>query len=656
MAETMSTGRRGVAGRGTRHGLWAVFLFGLLLAPAPALAEANVLVVEDDGTIFEPARPAPFSGRRLIFEPAGAGYTTRVLEGVAPAILGAPLQISGRGEAVGLTLARPIPLYGRLYRDLFVHPQGAISYGSALPDAAGAGAERPAEGIASLSSGPPTLAVLWNDLRPGEAADARAGIYVAELNDRVLVTWVRIPSVRPAGEGNTFRAVLFRDGRIEFEYPRLPAAWGVVGITPGVERIATDMIDLQLEPPVEPRRAVFAWYRDRPRLNEVALARRLYRQAPDDFDFLAVFTDRVVDGEHLVGSMTVSNEISGIGMPFFDHGALFGSETLEHIILMNSVDLYADDPRNPPEIPGYAFAPSTLAVLGHEMGHRWLAHASEPLSPSGQHGHWSFFLHSDGSVMGGSRLVDNDDGTFTTENVMSGFGDLDQYLMGVRAPEEVGDFFVVEEPRGLEESASAPPRAGVTFEGVRRDLGIEQVIDELGERAPEATTGTWFRMGYVLVTGQGVEANAGDLAKVERVRRRFGSFFRAATGGRARVWSRVDTSRRPPRLAEGISMEPVILDARAEAGLDGVLRAHVDFLAYEGELVALELSTDATGELPPAIVDLTPTAYGSRRGTVSFALRSIPGSAREIRLALLDSMGRRSEETAVAVPLAPAPI
>jgi hypothetical protein len=103
-------------------------------------------------------------------------------------------------------------------------------------------------------------------------------------------------------------------------------------------------------------------------------------------------------------------------------------------------------------------------------------------------------------------------------------------------------------------------------------------------------------------------------------------------------------------------MEPVILDARAEAGLDGVLRAHVDFLAYEGELVALELSTDATGELPPAIVDLTPTAYGSRRGTVSFALRSIPGSAREIRLALLDSMGRRSEETAVAVPLAPAPI
>lgn len=636
--------------------IWAFLAVLVVLTPSSALAEANILVVEDDGTIFEPAEPAPLAGRRLIFEPAGAGYTTRMIQGVVPAVLGAPLQISGREEAVGLTLARPVPLYGRLYRNLFVHPQGAISYGSPLPLASGAGAERPAEGLASLSSGPPTLAVLWNDLRPGEAADARAGIYVAELQDRVLVTWVRIPSVRPAGEGNTFRAVLFRDGRVELEYPRLPAAWGVVGITPGVSRIATDMIDFRLEPTVEPQRALFSWYRDRPRLNEVALARRLYRQTPDDFDFLAVFTDRVVEGEHLVGSMTVSNEISGIGMPLFDHGALFGSETLEHIILMNSVDLYADDPRYPPEIPGYAFAPSTLAVLGHEMGHRWLAHAFEPLAPSGQHGHWSFFLHSDGSVMGGSRLVDNDDGTFTTEEVMSGFGELDQYLMGVRPPREVGDFFVVEEPRGLEEAASAPPRAGVTFEGVRRDVGIEDVIGELGERSPEATPGTWFRMGYVLVTEQGVEADPRDLAKIERIRRRFGSFFRSATEGRARVWSRVDSSRRPPRIAEGISMEPVILDARVEADLEGVLRAHVDFLAYEGDLVALELSTDATGELPPAIVDLTPTAYGSRRGTVSFALRSIPGAAEEIRLSLVDSMGSRSADTAVAIPTAPAPI
>ena len=103
-------------------------------------------------------------------------------------------------------------------------------------------------------------------------------------------------------------------------------------------------------------------------------------------------------------------------------------------------------------------------------------------------------------------------------------------------------------------------------------------------------------------------------------------------------------------------MEPVILDARVEADLEGVLRAHVDFLAYEGDLVALELSTDATGELPPAIVDLTPTAYGSRRGTVSFALRSIPGAAEEIRLSLVDSMGSRSADTAVAIPTAPAPI
>ncbi len=635
----------------------AVAVVGLLSGaarPASAAVANNLIVIEDDGTILEAPEPLPFAGRRVILNPEGAGYTTRIEPGVVPTALGARLELpDASDQPVHVRLVRPVPMYGQFHQDLFVHPHGAVSFSAPLPEGAGAWATDSADRLGGLLGGPPVLALLWNELQPLAEAEVGGGIYVAELPDRVVVTWAHVPSVRPAGEPNTFRAVLHRSGLIELEYPRLETGWGIIGVSPGRDRTGTDIVDLATEPDVLPGRALFSWYRDRPRLNEVALARQVYAQAPDRFDFLAVFTDRVVEGSHLVGSVTVANDVEGIGMPVFDHGRVFGSKKLEHIVLMNSLGFYDDDPSKPPRIPSYAYSPSTLAVLGHELGHRWLAHAGEPLVGPGRRGHWNYFLDTDGSFMGGSSLTDNADGTFTTEDVMSRFGALDQYLMGVRPAEEVDDFFVVEEPWGIDAEASAAPAAGTTFGGERRDLSVDDVIAHLGERSPGTDADVpAFTMGFVLVVPRGVTPAPAELMKLQRIRRRFGPYFRAATDGRARVRTSLPrmTAVEPAGALPPLPRNPFILGVGFRHGDDGAPVATIDFLDLGGDLLELELSTDASADLPPARIDLAPAAYGNLRGTVSFALRHIPPDATEVHLALVDSSGLRSEVFAVPLP------
>ena len=655
-AQTMErTGREGRTSRLGRALGGSVLLAASLVlastwhaaaAPSPAVAAeaSHLVVVEDDGTLLEPPTPFPFNGRRIVLAPTPeAGYRTHIEAGVVPTARGARLAIDGE-TPVHVALARPVSLYGTAYTDLYVHPHGAVSFGAPLAEGTAARAADPADMLTGLLAGPPVVAGLWNELAPLRAQIPDAGVYVAELSDRVVVTWLDVPSVRPADEPNSFRIVLHRTGRVDLEYLGLATLWGVVGISPGRGRSGTDVVDLATGPEVGPGRALVSWYRDRPRLNEVALARRIYSDVPDQFDFLAVFTDREVDGPHLVGSVTVANRDRGIGMPVFDHGPIFGSRNLEHIVLMNALSFYDEDPSQPPRIPSYAYSPSTLAVLAHETGHRWLAYGGEPLVPAGHDGHWSSALQSDGSFMGGSRLADNADGTFTTGEVLTRFGALDQYFMGVRPPEEVKPFFVVEEP-SEEMNATGAPAGGVTFRGRRRDLTVDDVISQYGAREPSSAEAPHvFRMGFVLLVSNGNGASSADVAKLERIRRTFGPFFRRATDNRARVRTWLPRSGRRsvfPRPAS-LPREPFILGVGFEPDPRGGLSAHLDFLDVQGDLRELELTTDVSSDLPPARIDLVRGAFGSRRGTVSFSLRDIPAQAREIQLTLIDANGLRS--------------
>jgi hypothetical protein len=138
-------------------------------------------------------------------------------------------------------------------------------------------------------------------------------------------------------------------------------------------------------------------------------------------------------------------------------------------------------------------------ILGHEVGHRWLSRLRFRDPGGSGHGllgrglvHWSFFLDSDASVMEGNEIEDRGGGRFETVDFARGFSALDQYVMGLRAPQEVPAFFFVEGADDFRPHRSfrfsTAPEAGVTFTGVRRDVRIEDV------RAGCARRSCWSRM------------------------------------------------------------------------------------------------------------------------------------------------------------------
>src|SRR5690606_28056599 len=126
---------------------------------------------------------------------------------------------------------------------------------------------------------------------------------------------------------------------------------------------------------------------------------------------------------------------------------------------------------------------TTLSVMGQEAGHRWGVYTQfvDPVTKQVSDAllgrdlaHWNFFFNSQGSVIEGSDIVDKGPGAsprFVTRAAVARYGEFDQYIMGLRAPQEVAGSFLVEQPQGAgSTSPGRMPRSGVTFDGIRKDI------------------------------------------------------------------------------------------------------------------------------------------------------------------------------------------
>jgi hypothetical protein len=81
--------------------------------------------------------------------------------------------------------------------------------------------------------------------------------------------------------------------------------------------------------------------------------------------------------------------------------------------------------------------------------------------------------------------------------------------------------------------ADSAPRVGVTFNGTRRDVLIEDVIAINGPRVPASVDSPRVhRQAFLLVVGQGRSPDNAQIAKVDRIRRAWETFFQQATEGR----------------------------------------------------------------------------------------------------------------------------
>jgi hypothetical protein len=114
--------------------------------------------------------------------------------------------------------------------------------------------------------------------------------------------------------------------------------------------------------------------------------------------------------------------------------------------------------------------------------------------------------------------------------------------MGLIPDTAVPPFFYVESPVNVSPSATSEsaPRVGVTFNGTRRDVLIQDVIAVHGPRRPSSSEAARVhRQAFLYVVSAGRSIDGGQVSKLDRIRRQWEAFFLQATDGRMRADTRI---------------------------------------------------------------------------------------------------------------------
>jgi len=189
-----------------------------------------------------------------------------------------------------------------------------------------------------------------------------------------------------------------------------------------------------------------------------------------------------------------------------------------------------------------------LSQIAHEMGHRWSAFVSAKvngetivLGPT----HWARGLQApaafpyqrptEASIMGGGAWQDSLDGTYTQLDddyyvPVTGWSHLDLYLMGLVAPEEVPDWFILRNlvPAGRD-SAGRP-----IFKADRVKINIQNVIEAEGPRLPALDhSQKKFNTGMVIIVPHGATPSREAIERVNGIRERWIDYWPTTTGHRS---------------------------------------------------------------------------------------------------------------------------
>ena len=196
-------------------------------------------------------------------------------------------------------------------------------------------------------------------------------------------------------------------------------------------------------------------------------------------------------------------------------------------------------------MPPYDYA---MSQIGHEMGHRWSAFVSAKvgnetivLGPT----HWARGLQApvafpyqrptEASAMGGGVWQDNFDGTFTQLDddyyvPATGWSYLDLYLMGLIAPSEVPDFFIL---RNLQQ-VGRDPNGHPIFKADRTKVTVQDVIANQGPRTPDVDhSQKQFNTGMVVVVEHGKTPSKDLIERTNAIAARWIDYWQTTTGHRS---------------------------------------------------------------------------------------------------------------------------
>ncbi len=296
-----------------------------------------------------------------------------------------------------------------------------------------------------------------------------------------------------------------------------------------------------------------------------------YLTHQDVYDTLFVFNTSVTNIQQ---GWTVRSFIDGIGRMPYDSSDSFcaWNHRLRITVSMGNINTL---PPNPDDVAAIVpFYPLTgKELMAHEFGHHWMSavnfdkgddqgtqcllRAFEPTGSSGRsrdantcngepsadfNQHWSYNFNSC-SLMYGSCIEDLGGGNFRYSYPLDQvkYSQLDQYLMGLRAPEDVDPMFVVY-TGDLSGTASIPishSSTGAEHTGERIDVTIEDIIRENGPRNPAVDTCHW-KAAFVLVHPAGQPPLPSQIQQVDTYRRAWETYYDYATDNRGSFDTRLD--------------------------------------------------------------------------------------------------------------------
>ena len=533
----------------------------------------GIAIIDDaDGVV---SRRNPFSlGQQTVrFTPAGnGGYRIETPSAPYEPLTGTPLSGLGDDDSRQIDLPFPFPFFGNSYTAVFVNSDGNLTFTAGDNGSSD-------RSVARFNAGPPRIAPLFSDLdpsRPGAAVNILAG------DSRIVISWNSVPVYTDYGVGarQTFQVRLFADGAIEFAYSNMAisGSTAVVGIAPGRLSQPTTLVPLIASAGYESANGLAEFFSDIDQLDVAAAAQKFYSTHGDSYDYLFFFNAihlYINNGSVVAFEDTVRNSVEGYGVGPVDDGMIFGSpRRLQAAMNMGPMDQFPLDPYSP--IPSRAGTGDTgMSVLGHEAGHRFLAWTSvrdesgAAIMWGRSNVHWSFNFDSEASLVEGNRIRDNGTGVnprFSTVATAEGYSPLDQYLFGLRTPEEVPPLFAALDTDGPANGSA--PHAGTSFNGRRYDISIQDVMAEAGPRVPDSGIAQRkYRFGFVLVQSAINPLPQELLALTARYRAEWTSYWNVITGGRS-------TADIEPALALNVSFWP-----QTEFNLGGTLNATVSIAA-----------------------------------------------------------------------------
>ena len=495
-----------------------------ITAPAPVGEDVgDVAVINDTGDLVLPQNNYDVRSTGLRFTRNGNSYTLSHIDGNFRGALGNRVTLSD-DDSANVNIPFSFPFYGAGQTAAFINSDGNITFGEEDKSST----ER---NVARLLTGPPRVAPFFADLDPTQGTGK---IFVNAAADQYTVTWCNVRGFDSTRVVTT-QATLLPDGSVELKYgDTINLGDSIVALSPGHTGTFT-AVDLSTST-ASSAGAIGERFAQSSSLDTVAVSKKFYSTHPDSFDQILMWTDQPLVRDAFAYEVTVANEVRGLGQDIYDLSTSFGSGgRLRSMVVMDWIGKYPDDPTQK-----FLGENNTLSVLGQEVGHRWLAYvdfrdrtgARSDALLGRDLAHWSFFFDSDASVMEGNDIEDQGGGQFRTVDAVKRYSRLDQYMMGLIPPSLVPTFFYVESPSSNKQRGDAP-QIGISFTGTRRDVLIDDVIAINGARVPSSDVAPHtFRQAFIYIVSNGRTADSALVAKLDRIRSQWETFFGTATEGR----------------------------------------------------------------------------------------------------------------------------